>query len=228
MAGSHDQSPVGLPPTVPRLVYVVDDEREMRISLSFMLKTFGIASRPFAAAEDFLAEVSDLRPGCLIVDIRMPSKDGLSLLAEMAAAGMHWQTIVITGHADVSIAVRSMKLGAVDFLEKPFKEEDLLAALDRAFSALSRTAAEHELADRARSAIQSLTPRERDVLEGLVDGLSNKEIAARLGLSPRTVEMHRTNLMRRAGAGSMSELLSLAYSAGIRNSAAGASGSGAS
>lgn len=200
-----------------RLVYVVDDEREVRVSLSFMLKTFAISSRPFSSAEDFLAELPQLRPGCVIVDVRMPSKDGISMLADMASAGIRWPAIVISGHAEVPTAVRAMKLGAIEFLEKPFSEQDLMAALERGFEHLTQTAAEDGFARSAKLKISKLTPRERLVLEGVMDGLSNKDMAARAGLSTRTVEMHRTRMMRRAGVGTVPQLIAIAYAAGIRS-----------
>lgn len=200
-----------------RLVYVIDDEREVRVSLSFMLKTFAISSRPFASAEDFLAELPQLRPGCVVVDVRMPSKDGISMLTEMASAGVRWPAIVISGHAEVPTAVRAMKLGAIEFLEKPFTEQDLMAALERGFEHLSRTAADDGFARMAQLRISKLTPRERFVLEGVMDGLSNKEMAARAGLSTRTVEMHRTRMMRRAGVDSLPQLIAIAYAAGVRS-----------
>ena len=207
-----------------RLAYVIDDEREVRLSLSFMLTTFGIAGTPFAAAEDFMEALPGLRPGCVIVDMRMPGKDGITMLAEMAAAGFRWPAIVITGHSDVPTAVRAMKLGAIEFLAKPFDERELLAALERGFQQLSQANAEENAARTARLALSRLTPRERDVLQGVVDGLANREIAARFGLSPRTVEMHRANMMRRSGASSVVELISIAHAAGIRNLAGGALG----
>lgn len=200
------------------MAYVVDDERELRISLTFLLKTFGISCRPFAAAEDLLAELPALRPGCLIVDVRMPGQDGISMLAQMSSAGVHWPAIVITGHAEVPTAVRAMKLGAIEFLEKPFHEADLLAALDRGFEHLSRVEAKHAFARSAQLRMSGLTPRERLVLEGLFRGLSNKEMAAQFSLSLRTVEMHRANMMRRAGTSTLTELLSLALAAGIQHS----------
>jgi two-component system response regulator FixJ len=195
---------------------VIDDEREVRISLSFLLKTFGISSRPFSTAEDFLSELPALRPGCVIVDVRMPTQDGISMLTQMRSDGIGWPTIVITGHAQVPTAVRAMKLGVIEFLEKPFSEVDLLAALDRGFELLSSNEAEFEFAEKAKHRISRLTPRERLVLEALMQGLSNKQMAVRFGLSPRTVEMHRTNMLHRAGTASLAELISIAHAAGIR------------
>lgn len=215
------------PPAGPgageRYAYVIDDEREVRVSLSFLLKTFGITSRPFSAAEDFLAELPLLRPGCVIVDVRMPGQDGISMLTQMETIGVSWPTIVITGHAEVATAVRAMKRGAIEFLGKPFDDEDLLAALERGFKDLSRDEAEHELARKAKLKIDRLTPRERLVLQALMEGLSNKQMAARFGLSPRTVEMHRTNMLRRAEATSLPQLISIAYTAGVRLSGDGGS-----
>jgi two-component system response regulator FixJ len=207
----------------PCPVYVVDDEREVRVSLSLLLKTFGLSSRPFASAEDFLAELTELRPGCVVVDVRMPSKDGISMLADMASAGIYWPAIVISGHAEVKVAVRAMKLGAIEFLEKPFSEEDLLVALERGFGLLARTSGEDDFARAAQLKIGKLTPRERLVLDGVVAGLSNKEMAARAGISTRTVEMHRTRMMRRVGVTSLPQLMEVAYAAGIRRPGDGAS-----
>lgn len=199
-----------------RLAYVIDDERDVRTSLTFLLKTFGISSRPFASAEDFLAELLELRPGCVIVDVRMPGKDGLTMLAELESAHIAWPAIVITGHSEIPTAVRAMKLGATEFLEKPFSETDLIAALERGFEHLSSTAHAREFEHQARLSIGGLTPRERLVLEGVVAGLSNKQIAAQAGLSSRTVEMHRTKMMRRARVSTMAELVSMAHAAGVR------------
>jgi two-component system response regulator FixJ len=204
-----------------RLVYVIDDETEVRLSLSFVLKAFGYSSRPFAAAEDFLAELPALRPGCVIVDVRMPSKDGISTLADMEAAGVRWPAIVISGHAEVAMAVSAMQHGAIEFLEKPFSEQALLAALGRGFERLAQTTADDEFERSALLRIGKLTPRERLVLEGVMAGLSNKEMAARAGLSTRTVEMHRTRMMRRAGVRSLPQLIAIAHAAGLRTPAGG-------
>lgn len=193
------------------------------MSLSFVLKSFGFSSRPFSTAEDFLAELPALRPGCVVVDVRMPSKDGLSMLVEMASAGVHWPAIVISGHAEIKMAVRAMKLGAMEFLEKPFSEQDLLAALDRGFEHLARTAAGDDFTRMAQLTIGNLTPRERLVLDGVMAGLSNKEMAARVGLSTRTVEMHRTRMMRRAGVDNVPQLIAIAYAAGLRSPGEGSS-----
>lgn len=220
---SPDSSPAEGERRGARQVYVVDDEREVRVSLSFMLKTFAISSRPFSSAEDFLAELPQLRPGCVVVDVRMPSKDGISMLAEMASAGINWPTIVISGHAEVATAVRAMKLGAIEFLEKPFSEQDLVAALDRGFENLTRSGDEDESARAARLIMSKLTPRERFVLEGVMAGLSNKEMAYRIGLSIRTVEMHRIKMMRRVGVTSVPQLIAIAYAAGIRSPGDGSS-----
>lgn len=201
-----------------RIAYIIDDEREVRVSLTFMLKTFGIASRPFATAEDFLEEVPALRPGCVVVDVRMPMKDGISMLAEMRSAGNLWPVIVITGHADVKMAVRALKLGASEFLEKPFREDELLSALERGFELLEKTHAHREMVQEAEAVMGRLTARERLVLEKLMAGLSSKQVAEQLGLSPRTVEMHRANMLRRAGVGTLVELIAIAHAAGVKAS----------
>jgi two-component system response regulator FixJ len=153
----------------------------------------------------------------------MPSKDGLSMLAEMALAGVHWPAIVISGHAEIKMAVSAMKLGAIEFLEKPFSEQDLLAALDRGFEHLTRAAAGDDFTRAALLRIGKLTPRERLVLDGVMAGLSNKEMAARAGISTRTVEMHRTRMMRRAAVDNVPQLIAVAYAAGLRSPGEGSS-----
>lgn len=198
-----------------RLAYIVDDEREVRVALSCELKAEGIEARPFASAADFLEEVPYLRPGCLILDVRMPGKNGVELLAELVQLGIRWPAIMITGHAEVITAVQAMKLGAVEFLEKPFSDEALLAALDRGFAMLEATSWTVSTRQRAQTRLQKLTPREREVLMGVIEGMSNKLIAVRLDLSHRTVEMHRSNLMRKLEVAGITELLGVAAQAGI-------------
>lgn len=219
---THPSGPSASPPAAgeaggARLVYLVDDDPEVRGPLSAMLAKSGISSRPFVGAGDFLAALPGLRPGCVLVGISMPNMDGLGMLAEMASAGARWPAIVISGPAEMSTAVQAMKLGAIDFLERPFGEDALLAAIDLGFRILARTAGEDDWARTAQLKISKLTPRERLVLEGVMAGLSNKEMAARAGLSARTVEAHRTRMMQRAGVSSVPQLIAIAYAAGIRS-----------
>ena len=196
-------------------VYVVDDDREVRRSLSFMLGTADLNSRPFASGIDFLEALDGLKPGCILLDIRMPEVDGFHVMAELARKRVEWPVIVMTGHGEVSVAVRAMKLGAVDFIEKPFEEAILLSSLDRAFTLLKDRGETAERKQIAEDKVNSLTTREREVLQGLMAGLPNKLLARHLGISLRTVEMHRANMMDRLGVGSLAEALTLAVQAGV-------------
>jgi len=197
------------------LVYVVDDDRDVRRSLSFMLGASDIRSHPFASGEDFLEALDDLEPGCVLLDLRMPQIDGFHVMAELGKRDIDWPVIVMTGHGEVSIAVRAMKLGAVDFIEKPFDEGLLLSSLERAFGLLKDRGEKAERKRLARDRIAALTTREHEVLQGLMAGLPNKVLARRLGISLRTVEMHRANMMDRLQAGSLAEALTLAVQAEI-------------
>jgi two-component system, LuxR family, response regulator FixJ len=199
-----------------RRVYIVDDDEAVRDSLAALLGSKGYAVRNFGSGPEFLATARSLPVGCLIVDIRMPEMDGLELQRRLAEQALDFPVIVITGHGDVPLAVRAMKAGAVDFIEKPFASQTILDSLA---NACSRVAAPGE-EDPARSAPVSklalLSPREREVLEGLFAGLPNKSIAYDLGISPRTVEIHRARVMDKMGARSLSELIRFALEAGLR------------
>lgn len=196
-------------------VYVVDDDREVRRSLSFMLGTAQLNSRPFASGIDFLEALDDLKPGCILLDIRMPEVDGFHVMGELARKRNEWPVIVMTGHGEVSVAVRAMKLGAVDFIEKPFEEALLLSSLERAFTLLKDRGETAERKQQAEDKVNALTAREKEVLQGLMAGLPNKLLARNLGISLRTVEMHRANMMDRLGVNSLAEALTLAVQAGV-------------
>ncbi|MGE5722029.1 MAG: response regulator transcription factor [Sphingomonadales bacterium] len=196
-------------------VYVVDDDREVRRSLSFMLATAEFNSRPFASGTDFLESIDDLKPGSVLLDIRMPEIDGFHVMAELARRHVEWPVIVMTGHGEVSVAVRAMKLGAVDFIEKPFEEGVLLSSLERAFVLLKDRGETAQRKQRAQERVNALTAREREVLQGLMAGMANKLLARRLDISLRTVEMHRANMMDRLGVNSLAEALTLAVQAGV-------------
>ncbi len=180
-----------------------------------MLTAAKLQPRPFASGPDFLDSLSELQPGVILLDLHMPEMDGFRLLAELASKRVEWPVLVMTGHGDISTAVRAMKLGAVDFLAKPFPEEALLAALEVSFTLLKdRT----EMAQRRRTAearVAALSARENEVLRGLIAGLSNKELAQRIGISLRTVEMHRANMMERLQVEGLAEALALAARAGV-------------
>ncbi len=197
------------------IIYVIDDDDAVRQSLEFLLKTAGIAVRGFESAKAFLEVLPQIRSGCVITDVRMPDITGIELLQRVKAVNSDLPVIVITGHGDISLAVEAMKIGAIDFLEKPFEEDQLLAAvraaLNRDADAGKRKAA---LAD-IHAKLEALSNRERQVLEGLVAGAANKTIAFDLGISPRTVEIYRANLMTKMAANSLSDLVRMAMMAGI-------------
>jgi two-component system response regulator FixJ len=197
------------------LVHVVDDDEAIRRSVGFMLKTSGFRVKIHESGTEFLKEVRHLEPGCVLLDVRMPGMDGLEVQKALRESGGLLPVIIMTGHGDIGIAVQAMKAGAVDFIEKPFDKPLLLSALEVGQSRLRRQAASSRHEEEARVRLKVLTPRELDVLRGLADGLPNKTIAYDLQISPRTVEIHRANLMEKLGARSLSEALRLAFAAGL-------------
>ena len=200
-------------------IYLVDDDELVRRSISFMLKTSGFAVRAYGSGIDFLKDAKTLDPGCILLDIRMPDMDGLEVQRELAARGVAMPVVVLTGHGDVATAVEAMKNGASDFIEKPFEKAVLLEAIERATERLAR-ADESAASERdAKVRIAALTPRERDVLRELARGHPNKTIAYDLGISPRTVEVHRANVMTKLGVRSLSEALRIAFAARIADPA---------
>jgi two-component system, LuxR family, response regulator FixJ len=199
-----------------RCVYIVDDDEAVRDSLSVLLEARAYAVRGFASAPKFLAAAPSLPVGCLIVDIRMPEMDGLELQQRLAERGLDFPLIVITGHGEVPLAVRAMKAGAIDFIEKPFAVEAILNSLDVALAKLTAPNEEDPAAVAAATKLALLSPREREVLEGLLAGLPNKTIASDLTISPRTVEIHRARVMDKMGARSLSELVRFTLAANVR------------
>jgi len=198
-----------------KIVHIVDDEASIRKSLSFLLKTTGHKVHTYENGVAFLKSVDAAELGCILLDIRMPEIDGPAVQRRLAERGIGWPVIVLTGHGDIATAVQAMKAGATDFLEKPFEDISLFAALDRGFQRLANREAQHATAQAAQTRLAILTPRERDVLTGLVRGHPNKTIAYDLGISPRTVEIHRANLMAKLDVRSLSDALRLAFAAGI-------------
>lgn len=196
-----------------RLVHLVDDDDAIRRSVGFMLKTSGFTVRIYESGTDLLKSASSLETGCILLDIRMPGMDGLEVQEALREKGVTLPVIIMTGHGDVTLAVQAMKAGAIDFIEKPFDKAVLLGAIDQAVDRLKHSAASRERAEQAAVRLQVLTPRERDVLEGLAKGLPNKTIAYDLGISPRTVEIHRANLMTKLEVKSLSEALRIAFAA---------------
>jgi two-component system response regulator FixJ len=199
------------------VVHVVDDDEAVRRSLALLLSSYAMQAETHDSAETVLSRLDTLRPGCLIVDIRMPGMDGLELQAELSRRQCALPVIIVTGHADVGLAVRAMKAGAVDFIEKPYSEGDLLRAVRRALERMVDTRQNAASAEAAQARITALTPRERDVLGRLVEGRPNKVIAHELGISPRTVEIHRANLMEKLSCRSLAEAVRMAIAAGFRN-----------
>jgi two-component system response regulator FixJ len=201
-----------------RYVYIVDDDDAVRDSLSVLLEARNYAVRSFGSAAEFLAAVPALPNGCLIVDIRMPEMDGLQLQQRLSERRLGFPMIVITGHGDVALAVRAMKAGAIDFIEKPFASDTIVTSLEAAFSRLVAPGESDKATRVAQGKLALLSSREREVLEGLLAGLPNKSIAYDLAISPRTVEVHRARVMDKMGARSLSELIRFALAAGVRPS----------
>ncbi|HYJ35901.1 MAG TPA: response regulator FixJ [Rhizomicrobium sp.] len=195
------------------IVHLIDDDEDVRRALAFLLGTAGLAVKVYESAILFLDSYNGSQTGCIVSDIRMPGMDGLQLLKRLKEMDVKLPVIVLTGHADVALAVEAMKAGAVDFIEKPFSDEVLLNAIQ---SALARRPSHlpRGNVEQIRTRMTSLTPREREVLDGLLKGHPNKTIAYDLGLSPRTVEVHRANVMTKMAASSLSELVRMALSVG--------------
>ena len=198
-----------------QIIHLVDDDDAVRRSAGFMLRTSGFEVHAYASGVEFLAEVKRVAPGCILLDVRMPEMDGLEVQAELNARGITMPVIVLTGHGDITTAIAAMKGGASDFIEKPFEKEVLLQAIEAAFARLAQGARAAAIAHDARVRINALTQREQDVLRGLVSGKPNKVIAYDLGISPRTVEVYRANLMGKLGVRSLSEALRIAFAAGL-------------
>jgi two-component system response regulator FixJ len=195
-------------------VYVIDDDEAMRDSLNFLLDAADFHVTLFESAQHFLDVLSGIEFGCVVSDVRMPGIDGIELLKRLKASHNAFPVLIMTGHGDVPLAVEAMKLGAVDFLEKPFEDDRLIGMIDVALKqAESGARSEAAVLDIA-ARVEGLSPRERQVMEGLVAGLSNKMIAREYDISPRTIEVYRANVMTKMQANSLSELVRLAMRAG--------------
>jgi two-component system, LuxR family, response regulator FixJ len=197
------------------VVHVIDDDDAARESLEFLLRSAQLSVLTYGSASDFLQIARSLSGGCVITDIRMPEINGIELLRRMREMESRLPVIVITGHADVPLAVEAMRIGAVDFLEKPYDDGVLLASVRSALGHADKDAAEHAEKQELDERLASLSSREREVLEGLVAGQPNKVMAFHLGISPRTVEIYRANAMTKMKANSLSELVRMALIAGI-------------
>jgi two-component system response regulator FixJ len=196
------------------VVHVVDDDLAVRQSLSFLLASDGLPVRLHESALAFLDAMKETATGCIVTDVRMPGIDGIELLRRLKARGFSLPVIVMTGHADVPMAVEAMKEGAVDFIEKPFDDDLFLAAVRSALRLQEQHAQRDALVAEVQARLQGLSERERQVLGGLVAGKANKVIAYDLGISPRTVEIYRANVMTKMQAGSLSELVRMALVVG--------------
>ena len=195
------------------VVHLIDDDEDVRRALAFLLGTAGHAVKVYESATLFLKKYDGSQVGCIISDVRMPGMDGIQLLRRLQEMGVKLPVVVMTGHADVALAVEAMKCGAVDFIEKPFSDETLLAAIHAALACQPGRQTGGD-AEQVRARLAALTARERQVLDGLLAGHPNKTIAYDLGLSPRTVEVHRANVMTKMAASSLSELVRMALTAG--------------
>ena len=197
------------------LVHVVDDDVDVRKSLGFLLATADFAVRLHESATAFLSTATGKLDGCIVTDVRMPGIDGIEFLRQLRASGHTIPVIVMTGHADVALAVQAMKEGASDFIEKPFDDELLIDAIRSALANRNQVNAAHPQSADIRGRLSTLSERERQVLDGLVSGLPNKTIAYDLGISPRTVEIYRANVMEKMQAKSLSELVRMALVGGL-------------
>jgi FixJ family two-component response regulator len=202
-------------PAADRVVYIVDDDEAVRDSLVTLLEARAYRTKAFGTAEGFLESgAAPSLTGCLLLDVNLPGVGGLSLLQQVKQICPHLPVLMITGMGQVATAVQAMKAGALDFLEKPLDPDALFALVDRAMAASARASASAEQRSKARTWLERLTPRERSVFDRLVQGKTNKQIAGELQISPRTVEIHRANLMEKLGATSVSDLIRLSSSVG--------------
>ena len=201
----------------PPIVYVVDDEPAVSISLKRLLRSVGLEARTYASAQEFLRSERPDAPGCLVLDVRLPGLSGLDLQQELAAAKIDLPVIFITGHGDIPMSVRAMKAGAVEFLTKPFREQELLEAIERAIKQ-SRIVRQHDAVIRIlQKRYALLTPREREVFARVISGLPNKQIAGQLGTSEKTIKVHRGQVMQKMKAESLADLIQMAAKLEVRS-----------
>lgn len=198
-----------------RLIHLVDDDPSVRRAVSFTLRTADYVVKTYASGVELLAAGKDIAPGCILLDVRMPEIDGLTVQKKLREMNVLHPVIVMTAHGDTVTAVTAMKNGAVDFIDKPFDRNVLLDAVTEAFDRLEASDRRSRRAEVAQARLAELTPREMDVLRGLVRGHPNKTIGYDLGISPRTVEIHRANVMSKLGVPSLSDALRIAFAAGL-------------
>ena len=197
------------------IVHLIDDDEAVRVSLSFVLEMNDLPSRTYASAPEFLKIAESLNGGCIVTDVRMPEMSGLELVRRLKERGVNLPIIVITGHGDVPLAVEAMRAGVLDFIEKPFDDETLLSSIRRALDVQEKTDVHAAERKRFEQMLQTLSAREQEVLRGVVAGKMNKVIAYELGISPRTVEVYRANVMSKTNAQGLSELVRIALLAGF-------------
>lgn len=200
-----------------RLVYVVDDDDSVRRSAAFMLRHAGFTVEQLESGVAFLKRAKGAERGCVLLDVRMPEMDGLQVQQQMIRDGIDMPVVILTGHGDVEIAVQAMRAGAINFLEKPYEKEALIAAMEEAFERLEDNNLKEMAASEAKVRLACLTGREQDVLEGLMAGFPNKTIAYDLGISPRTVEIYRANMMEKLRVRSLAEALRIGFAAEGQN-----------
>jgi two-component system response regulator FixJ len=199
------------------MVYIVDDEESVRASLATLLEVHGFATQVFDSGKAFLDAVNPAAPACALLDLKMPGLDGIGLLEQMSKAGIEVPAVMMTGFGEVAIAVKAMKAGAVDFLEKPLDETELLTVLRRVLSQSQASLQLSEQKELAAARLARLTERERDVFDGLAMGKTNKGVALDLGISPRTVEIHRARIMEKLEASTLSDIVRIALTLGLRH-----------
>jgi two-component system response regulator FixJ len=192
---------------MPSTVFVVDDDDAVRDSLRLLLKSAGITCDAYGSAQEFLSRYDASQPGCLVLDVRMPGMSGLEMQQQLNLRGAMLPVIFITGHGDIPMAVEAMQHGAFDFLQKPFRDQELLDRVQRALTRDTETRARLRHTDRIRERLQTLSPREREVLDLVTQGKANKMVAGDLGVSQRTVEIHRAHVMQKMEAASLAELV---------------------
>lgn len=213
LAGCHESRPAAGKDHGQKRVYVVDDNSDVRRSLHFSLASVDIVGWPFVCAQDFLDGAASLPPAPLLLDVKMPGIDGLETLTLLREQGINWPTIMMSAHGDISMAVKSIQLGAVDFLEKPFKFEELVELLDAAYQNLEQVGESKFSKHEAQELLDRMSPREAEVIDLLVQGDANKTVANELGLSVRTVEVHRANAFAKIGVKNLPQVLALMFAA---------------
>jgi len=197
------------------VVHLIDDDEAIRTSLAFVLEMNDLPAKTYASALEFLEVAESLESGCVVTDVRMPEMSGLELVKRLKERGVTLPVVVITGHGDVPLAVEAMRAGVIDFIEKPFDDEVLLRSIRMALDSCAETDAQAQERKRFEEMLATLSPREKDVLRGVIAGKMNKVIAYELGISPRTVEVYRANVMSKTKASGLSELVRIALLAGF-------------